>query len=117
MSDTADRWTVLSEAFEIIDGISIYSDPSAPVPTYKSAGMNPVSDDVWNNGYAPPLTPGATDLKRQSIPQFPQGPHLHKQGMSCTQVTRFAPARRKAQTGRNSITVAYHLQTLQPSGR
>lgn len=40
-------WTPLSEAFEIIDGATVYTDPYLPVPTYKSSGDNPVPEDVW----------------------------------------------------------------------
>jgi hypothetical protein len=41
------EWIPLSEAFEIIDGATVYTDPYLPVPTYKSAGDNPVPEEVW----------------------------------------------------------------------
>lgn len=48
------QWNPLSEAFEIIDGGSLIRDPSLPLPTYKAAGDNPVPEEVWTSGYAPP---------------------------------------------------------------
>jgi hypothetical protein len=46
-------WTPLQEAHEIINGATIQTSPEQAVPTYKSAGSNPVPDDVWPN-YTPP---------------------------------------------------------------
>lgn len=40
-------WVPLSEAFEIISGATVYTDPYLPVPTYKSSGDHPVPEDVW----------------------------------------------------------------------
>ena len=47
-------WNELSVAHEIIDIGSVYRDPQDALPTYKGAGDNPIPDDVWNAGYAPP---------------------------------------------------------------
>lgn len=54
-------WNVLEEAHEIFDVQGVVSDPSAPVPTYKSGdspdtpGDTEVPDDLWAAGYVPPL--------------------------------------------------------------
>jgi hypothetical protein len=42
------EWRILEEAREIIDITAVLSGrPDLPVQTYKSAGENPVPDDVW----------------------------------------------------------------------
>jgi hypothetical protein len=51
--DTA-PWATLDVAHEIINTATVTTDPEAALPTYKGAGTNPVSDSVWNNGYAVP---------------------------------------------------------------
>ena len=48
------NWTVLEEAFEIIDGGTLVQDPSLPLKTYKSGGTNPIPESVWNAGYDAP---------------------------------------------------------------
>jgi hypothetical protein len=47
-------WNELEVAHEIIDIGSVYRHPEEALPTYKGAGANPISDDVWNAGYEPP---------------------------------------------------------------
>ncbi len=47
-------WKELEVAHEIIDTATVYTDPRAALRTYKGAGDNPIPDDVWNAGYAPP---------------------------------------------------------------
>jgi hypothetical protein len=47
-------WNELEVAHEIIDIGTVYTRPKEPLATYKGAGENPVPDDVWNAGYAPP---------------------------------------------------------------
>lgn len=51
--DTA-PWATLEVAHEILNVETVQTDPEAAIPTYKGAGTNPVSDDVWNNGYVVP---------------------------------------------------------------
>lgn len=51
--DTA-PWATLEVAHEILNTSTVSTDPEAAIPTYKGAGSNPVSDDVWNNGYVVP---------------------------------------------------------------
>ncbi len=47
-------WNELEVAHEIIDIGTVYTKPEEPLPTYKGAGDNPIPDDIWNAGYAPP---------------------------------------------------------------
>jgi hypothetical protein len=47
-------WKELEVAHEIIDIGSVYTHPRQALPTYKGSGDNPIPDDVWNAGYAPP---------------------------------------------------------------
>ncbi len=54
-------WVPLTEAHEIINTATVSTHPKSALSTYKGAGTNPVSDDVWNatdsNGaytYQPP---------------------------------------------------------------
>lgn len=53
-------WTILEEAHEIVDVGGVISDPTDPVPTYKSGdspdttGDTEVPDEIWNAGYTPP---------------------------------------------------------------
>ena len=47
-------WNQLEVAHEIIDIGTVYTRPKEPLPTYKGAGDNPISDSAWNAGYAPP---------------------------------------------------------------
>lgn len=53
-------WIVLEEAHEIIDINNVVSDPTAPVPTFKSgdspdtSGDTEVPDELWAAGYIPP---------------------------------------------------------------
>jgi hypothetical protein len=49
------EWNILEEAYEIIDISNVVSGaPEKPVATYKSAGLNPIPDDLWTD-YTPPL--------------------------------------------------------------
>ena len=47
------NWVLLEEAHEIINTATVMTDPEEALPTYKSAGSNPVPDDVWPT-YTPP---------------------------------------------------------------
>jgi hypothetical protein len=47
-------WNELEVAHEIIDIGTVYRGPEEALPTYKSAGDNPIPDSVWNAGYEPP---------------------------------------------------------------
>lgn len=46
-------WTPLSVAHEIIYSAPAATDPTAPVPTYKGSGTNPITEDEWQT-YVPP---------------------------------------------------------------
>jgi hypothetical protein len=49
------EWRILEEAHEIIDISNVLlGAPEMPVATYKSAGDNPIPDDVWLD-YVPPF--------------------------------------------------------------
>lgn len=58
-SDGDIQWTVLEEAYEIVNAGSVTTDPEAPLATYKSAddpsvaGDSSISSAVWP-GYTPP---------------------------------------------------------------
>lgn len=47
-------WNELEVAHEIIDIGTVYTAPEEALRTYKSAGENPIPDDVWDAGYEPP---------------------------------------------------------------
>jgi hypothetical protein len=47
-------WNVLEEAHEIVNIETVYTHPEQPIPTYKSAGTNPIPDELWPD-YIPPL--------------------------------------------------------------
>jgi hypothetical protein len=47
-------WAMLEEAHEIINIETVFTNPQEPVATYKSAGDNPIPDNLWL-AYEPPL--------------------------------------------------------------
>jgi hypothetical protein len=47
-------WALLEEAHEIINIETVLTTPQKPVATYKSAGDNPIPDELWPD-YEPPL--------------------------------------------------------------
>ena len=47
-------FVTLTTAHEIFNEATTSTDPQTPIPTYKGAGSNPISDDTWNSGYVPP---------------------------------------------------------------